>query len=371
MFGQNDSSKSEGVSSDASVTWGYDDDGVYYAKWSFDNHIEYNNELMCIVNKIQDNLADMNAAMNANDFAEAEAVRLQWKKDIQDYKAEANALWYYKGDASFLIATEKYLDAFDDLMDNGYKTLIEMRAAGKRWTPEEQAQLKANNDLMQKLSNDYNADSDSFLFSYDENWELYNSEFDNFAKVSFDESNPLLEPVHWITLEDYACSAYFLSNWFSEDDICKALWVERPIFDEANQIWIKRMQEDQTMAVMSLYSQYFANPTANTKFSSLKKDSWNNSTWEDFVAKIQNDIKFYYEMQWAQQAAYESGLDGAAWLQQNFGISIWDMSSAAMKHMSNTANMAQMMTHMEAKKHEYLKEFAKQGGWNIADDVEF
>ena len=33
--------------------------------------------------------------------------------------------------------------------------------------------------------------------------------------------------------------------------------------------------------------------------------------------------------------------------------------------------MAQMMTHMEAKKHEYLKEFAKQGGWNIADDVEF
>jgi len=47
---------------------------------------------MCIVNKIQDNLAEMNAAMNANDFAEAEAVRLQWKKDIQDYKAEANAL---------------------------------------------------------------------------------------------------------------------------------------------------------------------------------------------------------------------------------------------------------------------------------------
>lgn len=371
MFGQNDSTKSEGVSSDASVDWGYDDDGVYYAKGSFDNHIEYNNELMCIVNKIQDNLAEMNAAMDANDFAEAEAVRLQWKKDIQDYKAEANALWYYKGDASFLIATEKYLDEFDNLMDNGYKTLIEMRAAGKRWTPEEQAQLKANNNLMQKLSNDYNADSDSFLFSYDENWELYNSEFDNFAKVSFDESNPLLEPVHWITLEDYAHSAYFLSNGFSEDDICKALWVERPIFDEANQIWIKRMQEDQTMAVMSLYSQYFANPTANAKFSSLKKDSWNNSTWEDFVAKIQNDIKFYYEMQWAQQAAYESGLDGAAWLQQNFGISIWDMSSAAMKHMSNTADMAQMMTHMEAKKHEYLKEFAKQGGWNIADDVEF
>ena len=57
MFGQNDSTKSEGVSSDASVTWGYDDDGVYYAKGSFDNHIEYNNELMCIVNKIQDNLA--------------------------------------------------------------------------------------------------------------------------------------------------------------------------------------------------------------------------------------------------------------------------------------------------------------------------
>ena len=168
MFGQNDSTKSEGVSSDASVTWGYDDDGVYYAKGSFDNHIEYNNELMCIVNKIQDNLAEMNAAMDANDFAEAEAVRLQWKKDIQDYKAEANALWYYKGDASFLIATEKYLDAFDNLMDNGYKTLIEMRAAGKRWTPEEQAQLKANNDEIQRFTAVLNDVGDEFLEKYED-----------------------------------------------------------------------------------------------------------------------------------------------------------------------------------------------------------
>ena len=54
---------------------GYDEEeGVYYAKGSFDNAIEYNNELMCVANKCEDNMADMNAAMDAKDYARASSV---------------------------------------------------------------------------------------------------------------------------------------------------------------------------------------------------------------------------------------------------------------------------------------------------------
>ena len=47
---------------------GYDEEeGVYYAKGSFDNAIEYNNELVCVTNVCTENMEEMNAAMNAKD----------------------------------------------------------------------------------------------------------------------------------------------------------------------------------------------------------------------------------------------------------------------------------------------------------------
>jgi hypothetical protein len=54
------------------------------------------------------------------------------------------------------------------LMDNGYKTLIEMRTDGKRGTPEEQAQLKANNDEIQRFTAVLNDVGDEFLEKYED-----------------------------------------------------------------------------------------------------------------------------------------------------------------------------------------------------------
>ena len=349
---------------------GYDEEeGVYYAKGSFDNAIEYNNELMCVANKCEDNMADMNAAMDAKDYARAEKVRLQWKEDLEDYIAEVKQLGAYNGNDSLLKATIRFFEFYKGLMDDGYKVLIEMRAAGKRGTPEEQAQLKKNNDAIVRNSNEFNEESDRFLEDYDEDGEEYGASFENpFMNMAHDDSNPMLQPIHGVSLQDYAAAASKMANGMSADEVCKRLGIDMPVWDEVNQLWVKRMQQDQTMAVMSLYGQYFGSANTHPKFSDSKNSS---NKGEDYLTKIQNDEAFYYELNGARQAAYEAGLDGAQWIQDNYGISLGDFQSVAMKWMSNMSNIQKMLQYQEQKQREYAEKFSKEMGGGVADDIEF
>ena len=137
-----------------------------------------------------------------------------------------------------------------------------------------------------------------------------------------------------------------MANGMSADEVCKRLGIDMPVWDEVNQLWVKRMQQDQTMAVMSLYGQYYGNANTHPKFNDSVKESNQEG---DYLAKIQNDEAFYYELCGARQAAYEAGLDGAQWIQDNYGISLGDFQSAAMKWMSNMSNIQKMLQYQEQK----------------------
>lgn len=139
------------------------EEGVYYAKGSFDDEVEYNNEIVCITNINIDNMEEMNDAMDDKDYARAEQVRLAWIANTPSYIDQINQLGAYNGDDMLQKAAIKYFEEFKHLMENGYKTLIEYRLAGKRGSSEEQAQLKANNQLMQKMADKFNEASDDFL----------------------------------------------------------------------------------------------------------------------------------------------------------------------------------------------------------------
>ncbi|MFK8270606.1 LIC11966 family surface protein [Capnocytophaga stomatis] len=145
-----------------------EEEGVYYAKGSFDDEVEYNNEIVCITNVTLDNMEEMNEAMDDKDYARAEQVRLEWIKNIPNYIAQVNELGDYNGDDMLKKAAIKYFESFDALMKNGYQKLIAMRLAGKRGTPEEQAQLKENNNLMQKFADKFNEASDDFLEKHED-----------------------------------------------------------------------------------------------------------------------------------------------------------------------------------------------------------
>ncbi|GIM54860.1 DUF6620 family protein [Capnocytophaga cynodegmi] len=354
-----------------------EEEGVYYAKGTFDNEVEYNNEIICIINKCDYNMEDMNDAMDDEDYIRAEKVRLQWKKDLQHYINEVKQLGAYEGDNSFIEAAIKFFLFYDDLMDNGYKTLIQLRTEGKRGTPEEQAQLNENNKRIQKNMDKLNRFSDEFLErhgyeaddeeddDYDDEPSVNYSGFVNpFMNMKHDTNNPLLQPIHGVSLEDYAAAAANMANGMSDEQVCKKLGIELPIWDEANQLWIKRMQQDTSFVVMSLYGQYFGQAHLHPK---LGKQT-NHQSNEDYLTRISTDEKFYYELCGARQAAYEAGLDGAKWIEDNYGISLGDFQSVAMKWMGNMINM---LPYQEKKQKEYAKKFTEENGGNIADDIEF
>ena len=71
------------------ILWDDDDndDGV-----DLNDPTDYNDEIIMTTNQVGNNMNDMNAAMDANDFAKAEKVRLQWKEDLKSYQKEIENL---------------------------------------------------------------------------------------------------------------------------------------------------------------------------------------------------------------------------------------------------------------------------------------
>ncbi|MDO4878285.1 MAG: hypothetical protein Q3966_03190 [Neisseria sp.] len=144
------------------------EEGVYYAKGSYDNAVEYNNELMCIANFMTYHMDDMNNAMDKRDYAQAEKVRLEWLASIPKYIAQADKLGAYKGDASLLNDLKRHLNMFGSLMEDGYKKLIAIRASGKHGTDEDGEQLDENNEKILDSTEQFNEMSDEFLEKFED-----------------------------------------------------------------------------------------------------------------------------------------------------------------------------------------------------------
>ena len=144
-----------------------EEEGVYYAKGSYDNAVEYNNELMCIANFMTYHMEDMNKAMDRRDYAQAEKVRVQWIAAIPNYIAQADKLGAYKGDTSLLNDLKRHLRFFSDLMEDGYKKLIQIRASGKHGSEEDEEQLDENNERILDSTDKFNEVSDEFLEKFE------------------------------------------------------------------------------------------------------------------------------------------------------------------------------------------------------------
>src|SRR5690606_32526958 len=51
-----------------------------------------------------------------------------------------------------------------------------------------------------------------------------------------DPNDPLLQPIHGISIGDYAAGILKIGEGIAEDKVCVALGVERPMWDEAKQL---------------------------------------------------------------------------------------------------------------------------------------
>lgn len=187
-------------------------------------------------------------------------------------------------------------------------------------------------------------------------------------------SNPLLEPIHGVTLQDYSVVSAKMAAGIEETEILKALGIEKAIFEEASALWIGRMQEDSTFEVATLFGQYFGEADNHPKLSGLK-----SQVSEEGLAnleKMKSDRYFYEELNGARLAAYNYGYDGSQWIQDNFGINLGDFQSIAMQWMPISSNeeyetMKHYMDYRNQKENEYAEKFASEQGGNVADEVEF
>ncbi len=187
-------------------------------------------------------------------------------------------------------------------------------------------------------------------------------------------SNPLLEPIHGVSLQDYAAISAKMAAGVSVKDICKALGIESAIYEEASTLWVSRMQQDSTWEVTTLFGQYFGDADNHPKLNALKPEVGDTNV--ENLERLKTDRYFYEELCAARTAAYEYGMDGAQWIQDNYGINLGDFQSVAMLHLQKqNVEDGEMQLHyvnyMQEKQKEYAAKFAAEQGGNVADDVEF
>src|SRR4051812_18959737 len=115
--------------------------------------------------------------------------------------------------------------------------------------------------------------------------------------------NPLLAPIHGITLEDYGAVCARMANGVSEESIASALGVEVPVLQEAGLLWPERMKQDETYHIMTLFGQYFGAAEQHPKLGNLSSSSPVSANTE----RIKTDKSFYEELEIARQIAYEYG----------------------------------------------------------------
>jgi len=193
--------------------------------------------------------------------------------------------------------------------------------------------------------------------------------------VKADAGNSLLEPIHGISLKDYAAMAIKMSNGVDATAVIKAMGIDQAIWEELNTLWPQRMQEDSSFTVSTLYGQYFMEGDSHPKLDHLKAEI--SEEGQANLKKLKTDRYFYEELCGARQAAYEYGLDGAQWIQENYGISLGDFQAVAMEYMTtqnqnwNSGEITKHLDYQQQKQKEHAAKFAAEQGGNVADDIDF
>ena len=218
------------------------------------------------------------------------------------------------------------------------------------------------------------ADSDQMI-----RWEHVNSlKFSGTASMTsvIDETNnPLLEPIHGISLKDYAAICQKMAPGIDPNLIYAAMGIDEAIWGELNTLWPKRMQEDGSFTVTTLYGKYFMDGVTHPNLEALSPN--HSEETKSNLEKLKNDRYFYEELVAARQAAYQYGLDGAQWIVDHYGISLGDFQAIAMEHMTeqqknwNSDDINHYQNYQDEKLKEYSAKFAAEQGGNVADDVEF
>ncbi len=196
-----------------------------------------------------------------------------------------------------------------------------------------------------------------------------------FGKTEHDENNPLLQPIHGVTLQDFAAASAKIGTGMDINTVIKAVGVDSAAWQEANVLWTKRMQEDTTFAVVNLYGQYFKDADSHPTLGASLQPADLPEEANAMIEKMKADREFFIDIQAEMNTAYEYGIDGAQQALEKYGINVGAISKVAMYYAEQDGNNIEEMTKwgnlLDKKMKEYTEKYAKDQGGNIADDIEF
>ena len=352
-------------SENESVQSSYQPEPIY-----FENYIDYSNIIPEIDEHYVDNYENFYNALNSNNRQKVEKAITIWKNDLEKYKEQVRKMGPYEGDDSLQQHAIAYFNDKIKNIENDFEPYAEAFLTDA--INQQELYDRAENNKM-ALYDRINDQLEKFVQKYeDKNSDIGIEQMyqQHDAKVLEDsKDNPLLEPIHGISLYDYAAGVVKIGSNVPEADVLKALGVDKPQWDEASLIWNQRMEQDTEMTVMTLYSQYFTkideHPTLGNN-GNLTADTASNPNLE----RLKTDEHFFYDLAAERDAAIEVGKDGAQYILDKYGIGIVDFQAQAVI-WTRSGNYSSMITYQMEKKEEYLKQFQNEMGGTIADDIEF
>ena len=356
---QSSSSENESVQSS------YQPEPIY-----FEDYIDYSNIIPEIDEHYVDNYENFYNALNSNNRQKVEKVISIWKNDLEKYKEQVYKMGPYEGDDSLQQHAIAYFDDKIKNIENDFEPYAEAFLTD---APNQQELYDRAEDNKMVLYDRINDQLEKFVQKYeDKNSDIGIEQMyqQHDAKVLEDsKDNPLLEPIHGISLYDYAAGIVKIGSNVPEADVLKALGVDKPQWDEANLIWNQRMEQDTEMTVMSLYSQYFTKIEDHPTLGSNGNIAANTASNPN-LDRLKTDEYFFYDLAAERDAAIEVGKDGGQYILDKYGIGIVDFQAQALD-WTRSGNYSTMITYQFDKKEEYLKKFQDEMGGTIADDIEF
>ena len=181
----------------------------------------------------------------------------------------------------------------------------------------------------------------------------------------------MLDPVHGITLEDWAAANAKLASGAELDDILRVLGLEKPQWDEINAVWLARMSADTTFSIVTLYGSAFTNSNIG-KFAGADLGSAPDSPNK---ALAKESLALYAEIFCAQSTAYQFGMDGSQYVKDQWGLTLGDWAEIGAHWNPVMRDDMQMMREysdlMDTYNAKYQAQFAAAQGGNVGDDIEF
>ncbi|RPI16095.1 MAG: hypothetical protein EHM58_12690 [Ignavibacteriae bacterium] len=171
-------------------------------------------------------------------------------------------------------------------------------------------------------------------------------------------SNPLLDPVEGITLDQWAGVNAQLASGTSTEDAIKGIGVDMPKWDRVNNEWLTRMRNDTSFVISQKYAAAF-NTTATGNLGSGSQVSADSYPFEKYI-----------EVMVAQDVLGKQGRDAQDVL-KDFGLTVADYSNISSYwsgKMMTDFSLAMKMSQLDA---EYRKKYESMAPGNAHSDIEF